>query len=1752
MPSDILSFLPACLLRILVEDVQREDDPSQLPDVYTFDKSRSESEHRRKSAVIEGKDEVLNPFPETSKVLGSRMRRKWPASTLVNAVVFFLDVSGFTALSERLNDGNPEGAEDIAHYLNTYFSQLVRIIGGSGGDIMKFAGDATIVLFHDDIETTNEKTLALRAVQCALEIQRSLNKLTLSADIMLSCKVGLGVGAVHILRVGEERFEYLPVGPPLEQAFDAEGKCQPGDIALSPQVHRLIQGAVEGQAQEDGFFLLTLSDYSSVRVRKQGIQVSNKDLYDALSGLGEDNEASTTTTAANGDGLSLSPKQVDVVLSFARRYIPAAALRHLDLWTEDFQGVWAGELRRLTVLFINLGIPADRLTLVGSDPQAMEDAQKALRVVQEALYFYEGSLNKFLMDDKGSTVVASFGIPPCAHEDDAARAIFAGMRIRTELLGIGLSASVGVTTGLAFCGVVGAQMRREYTVMGDVVNLSARLMQAVKTGKAISTRFPPSDPTHFCGGVLCDDNTKKAAVGLSFEPLAALTVKGKSKPVPIFLPHSTLRMELPLHRTAEYQLAALQSTGHDFFNPHRSLKATQDLYRCFGYKEGSSRESIASASCTQGAAAQIFIVGRDEALQTVMDCFERTGSTDLPEAILLEGEAGMGKTLLLRAAWERMRGQKPVLVGAGSPFSERKLYPWLMIFGQLFSVESFPDRESLQAAVLKRLEELEPLVGGETADAGKTVGGSDGDAESALDASPRLRDFHPLMNAVLPTFFKDNDATAHLSPLAKDSLTVCFLADIIRAYAKKRGKLVLIIEDAMWVHDELSWATLNNVAAPGAPVLIILCTRPSCASTSHFSTHPMLLPAAAAAAASRMASESQGTNDHDEHIRNTPWSLRFLSAFLQDLDTVGDIDAYTGSSPRQSKRRSGNASRPRRVHRLKMAGLPSADLFRIIVRLLGVQCVPELLVDDLVKLSGRNPHACQQYVEAFLASGASSVNGGICQLSNDFIERARRSVACGVAARITAQLDRLPSLYLLLLKVAAVIMGPFRASTLRAVTPPGTTLALTSEYEVDSHLRTLEGAGLLEVCGDGDLFGRTYVIADKGVAYVVYRMMLGTQRSRLHMKIGQFYEADLPDGTSDVMLALHWADAGVEDKAREVLEKLLARKSEIASLSTADKATLSELKRRVRPAIGRGWLQKSKFPPGTVALSSARLLGVHTPDTKKRFFELKPGCLYYYTKESAKEPLGVIPLQLCSLVVHRRGPGGNDVSKDGKKEIPCWLELRSPEKAYYLWGEDAAQTESWGKTISEDGAVSLINLNAQDSNPINRVLCARRPSMLAALLVRRGSTLNTLGAEDTVSMSFGRRQSKLSLALAAASNSSTSDDKPPEPKTIVKEGLLLKNKKPSRANSKLRFCYLEEGGLHYCMPISIAQDGPLSEGQLWHPKDQTRFEKGATLGVLALHVCSVHDCGTIEQSGSHDPDSLFTFGFEVRAPHRSMYFYAHSREEKGRWMSALRTAIRGYSSVSFGRYVDLSAVEKKDAEEKLRQSRVGELFSESEDESASATDDNNAAGGSAGSPLGEIASLRTSSGRVSPTHHMRAASDSLAAVRASEEAAGGVSPDASGAGGSMRSSRRLQRRSTSSWKRQGVNLHEEMLAIQEDNKKLRSDLLIAAEMWEESCDVLEQAAGLIAHAIRRVDQEPFRVSDTQLRPDDDEYNQLHEKAAAVADQNEYLLSRLKVLDHLLQVSVKNQAATRRASVLSSSVTQQPLSFLEEHPEEGEG
>ncbi len=147
-----------------------------------------------------------------------------------------------------------------------------------------------------------------------------------------------------------------------------------------------------------------------------------------------------------------------------------------------------GEERELTVLFADL---ANFTPLTESLPprELVALLNRWLTAMVEEIEGTGGVVNKFM----GDAVVAIFGAPR-PHPDHAARAVRAALAMarRTRELGAELSAGVGVNTGRAIAGPIGAESRMEYTVIGEVVNIAARVE---KLTRALSADVLVTDAT---------------------------------------------------------------------------------------------------------------------------------------------------------------------------------------------------------------------------------------------------------------------------------------------------------------------------------------------------------------------------------------------------------------------------------------------------------------------------------------------------------------------------------------------------------------------------------------------------------------------------------------------------------------------------------------------------------------------------------------------------------------------------------------------------------------------------------------------------------------------------------------------------------------------------------------------------------------------------------------------------------------------------------------------------------------------------------------------------------------------------------------------------------------------------------------------------------------------------------------------------------------------------------------------------------
>ncbi|GMH65121.1 hypothetical protein TrRE_jg11242, partial [Triparma retinervis] len=466
-----------------------------------------------------------------------------PLRQTYDTVCLFCDVSGFTALSEAMEHSG-QGAEGLAYHLNSYFGMMCRMITAGGGDIFKFAGDACIVLWPNT-DTMNIRVL--RAAQCAYTIQTELHECVLADNVTLSVKCGIGIGNVSVLHIGGvlNRMEYLAVGEPLLQAFQAEHHAVSGQIIVSDDAWVCVKDNFKSEEIfSDGYVRL----------------IDAKNNPDALKAHVKKKNIMSKWHADDMLDSSIETK--------IKQYITGAVLPNLNPEAPDDEK-WGNELRKVCVMFVNLGLKEQQLLAAARYDEAMRDVHTVLCEVQKSVYQYEGAINKFLMDDKGSTLIACFGLPPGAHENDCERGVLAALKVCEKLYDLNLSASCGLTYGEVFCGIIGNRVRREYTVLGDCVNLSARLMQRA---------------TSEGGGIICDASVADACgASLLFTELDAIHVKGKSDAVKIFRTYPNDREKYPLptpvHHGGNNAFRPIYRAQKEYYTAQRTLSFLQMYLR---------------------------------------------------------------------------------------------------------------------------------------------------------------------------------------------------------------------------------------------------------------------------------------------------------------------------------------------------------------------------------------------------------------------------------------------------------------------------------------------------------------------------------------------------------------------------------------------------------------------------------------------------------------------------------------------------------------------------------------------------------------------------------------------------------------------------------------------------------------------------------------------------------------------------------------------------------------------------------------------------------------------------------------------------------------------------------------------------------------------------------------------------------------------------------------------------------------------
>jgi class 3 adenylate cyclase/energy-coupling factor transporter ATP-binding protein EcfA2 len=375
------------------------------------------------------------------------------------------------------------------------------------------------------------------------------------------------------------------------------------------------------------------------------------------------------------------------------------------------------------------------------DPEELRDVVHSYQEsCAEVIDGHDGYIAQYL----GDGLLVYFGYP-LAHEDDAQRAVRAGLGILEEIerlntrlqgdIGVRLAVRLGIHTGLVVVGEMGGGERREpMAIVGETPNIAARLQGIAEPNTVVIS----SATYHLIQGYF------------ACQALGSHTLKGLSKLI--------------------------------------------EVYRVL---HGSGVQSSFELAVTKGLTP---LVGREQELRILLERWERVKEGE-GQVVLLNGEAGIGKSRLVQALKEHLAGESHVRIESRcSPYYQNSsLYPVIDHLDRLlFRKEDSPEEK------LGKLERA--LVG-------------------AQHAVP-LQETVPLFASLLSLPLSDRYSPLNLSPQRQKQKTLEALLSWLLKEAEKQPVL-RVVEDLHWVDPStLEYLSLVVEQVPTARVFTLFTFRP--------------------------------------------------------------------------------------------------------------------------------------------------------------------------------------------------------------------------------------------------------------------------------------------------------------------------------------------------------------------------------------------------------------------------------------------------------------------------------------------------------------------------------------------------------------------------------------------------------------------------------------------------------------------------------------------------------------------------------------------------------------------------------------------------------------------------------------------------------------------------------------------------------------------------------------------------------------
>lgn len=377
----------------------------------------------------------------------------------------FVDISGFTKLSESLARNGRVGAEQVADSIGHVFEAMLSVAYAAGGSLLKFGGDALLLWFDGDLH-------APRACRAAMRMRDTLadvGRIDVSGEtIGLRMAQGIHSGNFHFFAVGTSHRELLPVGPAWSRLVTIQHCADADEIAVSADTAALIGDESLGPVK------------ASARLLR------------------------AAPPAGEYVDMPLRPRPVLPAETIAA-CLPPPIRAHVQA------GGGSSEHRPVTIAFIRFE-SIDALVDRDGAERAADALHAIVTIVEKACDRHGVALLASDVDTDGGKLIVAGGAPNATGNDEE-RVLLAMRDVVSAALP--LPVRIGVNRGAVFAGDIGPAYRRTYTVMGDAVNLAARLMAKAQPGTIYASA----------------DVLERSHTMFETERLEPFTVKGKAEPV---------------------------------------------------------------------------------------------------------------------------------------------------------------------------------------------------------------------------------------------------------------------------------------------------------------------------------------------------------------------------------------------------------------------------------------------------------------------------------------------------------------------------------------------------------------------------------------------------------------------------------------------------------------------------------------------------------------------------------------------------------------------------------------------------------------------------------------------------------------------------------------------------------------------------------------------------------------------------------------------------------------------------------------------------------------------------------------------------------------------------------------------------------------------------------------------------------------------------------------------------------------------